>query len=320
MKLVSFTGNRAGVIIEDQILDLHAAAAIIDEVEPLPKTVLGLLKAGSAARSALSALVDRVRGETVLRARLQAAGALVGAAAAKLGAPLPDPPLILAAGMNYTDHLAEMNTPRPARPYAFIKAGSAIVGSGQDIELPPDHGGMVDWEAELAVVIGKPCHRVAVNDALDYVAGYIAANDVSARDWADAVMTPGGPLEPLEVVSRWGVNLLGKQYPTFCPLGPMLVTSDEIPDPNALDIACRVNGETMQRNNTANMLFSPAELISYFSQFHRLGPGDVLLTGTMGGVGIGRKPRKFLKPGDVVEVEISGLGVLRNGVSGQTAA
>jgi 2-keto-4-pentenoate hydratase/2-oxohepta-3-ene-1,7-dioic acid hydratase in catechol pathway len=319
MQLASFAGNRTGVVIKDEILDVVAAASIIDAFAVLPKTVLGILQAGPTALAKLSEAVDGIRREHALQARLRSAGALIQMGAAELTAPLPDPPLILAAGMNYTDHLAEMKTPRPAYPYAFVKAGSAVVGSEQDIELPPDHTAMVDWEAELALVIGKPCHRVSVSDALDYIAGYMAANDVSARDWADAVMTPDAPLEPLEVVSRWGVNLLGKQYPTFCPLGPVLVTSDEIADPNTLDIACRVNGETMQHNNTANMLFSPAELISYFSQFHRLGPGDVLLTGTMGGVGIGRSPRVFLKPGDIVEVEISGVGLLRNRVSGPTA-
>ncbi len=319
MKLVSFTDDRAGVLVEGQILDLDAASEVIDGLRTLPKTVLGILRAGSEGLTALSAVVEHIRSDGPLQASLRAAGALVDPVQAKLGAPLSNPPLILAAGMNYTDHLEEMKTPRPTRPYAFVKAASALVGSGQDIVIPADHGDMVDWEAELALVIGKPCHRVTVDEALDYVAGYTAANDVSARNWADEIMTPSRAMAPLEVVSQWGVNLLGKQYPTFCPLGPVLVTADEIADPNALDIACRVNGETMQQNNTANMLFSSAELISYLSQFYKLGPGDVILTGTMGGVGAGRNPRIFLKPGDLVEVEISGIGVLRNNVSGPLA-
>lgn len=315
MKLASFTGNRAGVVIEDHILDLQAAAELIFELRPMPDTVLGVIQGGQLTLAALSAVVGRAASDQSLQARLKAAGALVDAATAKLGPPLPNPPLMIAAAMNYTDHLEEMKTPKPPRPQAFIKAGSTIVGGGQEIVLPPDHGDMVDWEAELALVIGKRCHRVGVEEALEYVVAYTAANDISARNWADAVMNAEPGSHPLQVVTNWGVNVLGKQYPTFCPLGPILVTSDEIPDPNDLDILCRVNGATMQHNNTANMVFSSAELVSYLSHFHDLHPGDVILTGTMGGVGIGRQPRVFLKPGDVVEVEISHIGVLRNPVS-----
>ena len=168
---------------------------------------------------------------------------------------------------------------------------------------------MVDWEAELAVVIGKTCHKVTADKALDHVFGYTAANDLSARDWVQQTFDSK---THMDAINSWCINLLGKQFPTFCPLGPGLVTKSEIQDPTALQIKCRVNGEVMQSSHTSKMLFSVAQVISYVSKFYSLNPGDVILTGTMSGVGYGRNPKIFLKSGDVVEVEIEKIGILRN--------
>ena len=171
---------------------------------------------------------------------------------------------------------------------------------------------MVDWEAELVVVIGKSCHNATPDTALDYVFGYMAANDLSARDWVQQTFDSKSHMD---AINNWCINLLGKQFPTFCPLGPCLVTKSEITDPTALKIECRVNGKIMQSSHTSKMLFSVAQVISYVSKFYALNPGDAILTGTMAGVGYGRSPKIFLKSGDIIEVEIEKIGILRNIVS-----
>lgn len=311
MRLVSFENGSAGIQIGDQLLDISVLAEVDEDVALCPTTVQAVIEAGVTAVDALRQVSSRVHSDATLRESLIKVGALCAATDRRLGSPLPVPGMILAAGMNYCDHLDEMDGDRPEYPYAFVKASSSVIGSGAEVHLPNGRDTMVDWEAELAVVIGKPCHRVEPCDALEYVFGYMAANDVSARDWVAEVFSEPGVMEP---INRWGRNLLGKQFPTFCPLGPVLVTSDEIPDPGVLEIQCRVNGVTMQHSNTRSMIFSPAKLISYFSQYYRLMPGDVLLTGTMAGVGFGRTPPLFLKSGDRMEVEISGIGVLENPV------
>lgn len=216
---------------------------------------------------------------------------------ARVLAPLA-PPNILCIGLNYRRHADESNMAYPERPILFIKPTTTVVGPGDAIVLPAISE-EVDYECELALVIGKAARDVSEADALDYVLGYTAANDVSARDWQ------------LRLDRQWA---RGKSFDTFCPLGPALVTKEDLPDPDALRIRMRVSGETLQDSNTADLIFGTRYLISYLSQGMTLAPGTVILTGTPEGVGMGRTPARWLKPGDVCEVEIDGIGTLRNPV------
>jgi len=208
------------------------------------------------------------------------------------------PGKVVAIGLNYLDHIRESGLEPPQKPLVFAKFPTSVIATGDDIRLPLDLTERVDWEVELAAVIGKRAHNVPVEDALDHVYGYTVANDVSARDlqFSDG---------------QW---VRAKSLDTFCPLGPVLVTADEIPDPQALRLVCRVNGEVVQDATTDLMVFGVAELISFCSHSFTLEPGDVLLTGTPWGCGEFMDPRRSLAPGDVVECEIGGIGVLRNPV------
>ena len=223
----------------------------------------------------------------------------------KLLAPLV-PTDVLCIGLNYRKHAAEGNQAIPEYPVLFMKTTSALQNPGDPIILPRLlRSDAVDYECELAVVIGRDCHNVKKADALDYVLGYTCANDVSARDWQ---MQKGG--------SQW---CRGKTFATFAPLGPCLVTADEIPDPNALGIKTILNGDVMQDWNTDDMIFDVPTLIEFLSGSTLLAAGTVILTGTPHGVGAARKPPVFLQDGDEVEVEIEGIGTLANPVVAETS-
>ena len=219
---------------------------------------------------------------------------------AKLLAPL-EPRALLCIGLNYRQHAAETNAPLPQWPVLFFKNLAAVQNPGDPIELPRWlASAKVDYECELAVIIGRRCKNVSRADALDYVLGYTCANDVSARDW----QKEGGG-------SQW---CRGKSFDTFCPLGPVLVTPDEIPNPNALHISTKVNGETLQDSSTSDMIFDVPALIEFLSGSTTLLPGTVILTGTPSGVGMARTPPRWLQPGDTVTVEIEKIGALTNPV------
>ncbi|HLT48015.1 MAG TPA: fumarylacetoacetate hydrolase family protein [Rubricoccaceae bacterium] len=212
-----------------------------------------------------------------------------------------EPPAVWGVGLNYRTHAEEAGLPVPEHPVVFAKGVNAVVGPGAPILLPRAlHSDEVDYEGELAVVVGRACKNVTAAEALDYVLGYTCANDVSARDWQIA---RGG--------SQWS---RGKSFDTFCPLGPTLALRDAIPDPQALTLRTRLNGETVQETRTADMIFSVAEIVAFLSGSTTLLPGTVVLTGTPLGVGMARKPPRWLRPGDVVEVEIEGVGTLTNPV------
>lgn len=218
----------------------------------------------------------------------------------KLLAPL-QPVDILCIGLNYRKHAEEGGAAIPEHPVLFMKTSTCAQHPGDPIVLPTRlKSNKVDYECELAVVIGKTCHNVSKADALDYVLGYTCANDVSARDWQK---NGGG--------GQW---CRGKTFATFCPLGPHLVTSDEIPNPNMLSIKTVLNGEVMQDWNTNDMIFDVPTLIEFLSGSTVLAPGTVILTGTPHGVGFARNPQVFLKNGDVVDIEIEGIGTLTNPV------
>jgi 2-keto-4-pentenoate hydratase/2-oxohepta-3-ene-1,7-dioic acid hydratase in catechol pathway len=204
----------------------------------------------------------------------------------------------IAIGLNYADHAAETGAPIPAEPIIFNKAPSCIVGPNDEIVIPRGSQ-KTDWEVELAIVIGRRASYVGANEAFDFVAGYCVCNDVSEREYQ---------------IERGGTWTKGKGCPTFGPLGPWLVTKDEIPDPQNLSMWLDVNGERVQKGSTKTMIFNVAKIVSYVSHFMILEPGDVITTGTPPGVGMGMKPPRYLKPGDVVSLGIEGLGEQRQNV------
>ena len=212
-----------------------------------------------------------------------------------------EPTAIYAIGLNYREHAAEMKSEIPEYPVVFTKSLTSVLDPESPIVLPRHlHSDQVDYECELAVVIGKTCKNVSAAKALDYVLGYTCANDVSARDWQKS---HGG--------GQW---VKGKSFDTFCPLGPILVTADRIPNPQILPLRTILNTEIRQESFTGDMIFTVAELIAFLSGSTTLKPGTVILTGTPPGVGVASEPQRFLKPGDEVAIEISGIGVLRNPV------
>ena len=297
MKLVTYESDkkwRAGITVDDNVVDatVAASAARIDFdakwisnrqiIQLNPNQRSELERAAQDIANAHSSERDVFPLET-----------------ARLGPPLPDPDKIICLGLNYKSHATETGIPLPEVPILFSKYRNTLTGPTSPILLP-GVSEEIDYEAELAVVIGKQCKNVPVESALDYVAGYMALNDVSARD----------------LQFRTGQWLSGKTSDTFAPCGPALVM-DEIHDPQNLKISACVNGETLQQSNTGNMIFSVAETIAYISQLMTLVPGDIISTGTPEGVGFTRKPPIFLRDGDIVEVEIEGVGKLRNPVSSQ---
>jgi 2-keto-4-pentenoate hydratase/2-oxohepta-3-ene-1,7-dioic acid hydratase in catechol pathway len=274
-------GPRAAVLHGDHYVELHATDS------SLPPSVRELLEAGPTALKAAGQAAQR---DKAVRHP---------AATARLLAPVPDPHKIVCLGLNYRDHAAESGSPIPKDPVLFSKYATALIGHGQNIVLPPVSQ-EVDYEAELVFVIGKRGRNVRADAAAEYVAGYTIGHDVSARDWQ---LKKDG--------KQW---MVGKTFDTFAPTGPVLVTADEVPDPQRLGIRLRLNGQTMQDSNTSQMIFNVGATLAYLAQVFTLEPGDLVFTGTPPGVGVARKPPVFLKGGDVVEVEIDGMGVLRNPV------
>jgi 2-keto-4-pentenoate hydratase/2-oxohepta-3-ene-1,7-dioic acid hydratase in catechol pathway len=220
-------------------------------------------------------------------------------------APVTRPGKIICLGLNYRDHAIESGAQIPTEPVVFAKFSNAVIGPNEPIRLPPDSE-EVDFEAELVFVIGRSGRNIPEADAMRYVAGYTCGHDVSARDYQ--IRRGGG---------QW---IIGKTFDTFAPMGPVLVTPEELPDPHRLRIQCRLNGQTMQDSNTGQMIFNIPQTIAYLSRVMTLEPGDVVFTGTPPGVGMARKPKVFLKDGDEVEIEVEGIGVLRNTVRAQPAS
>jgi len=216
----------------------------------------------------------------------------------RLGVPVAGIRQFFAIGLNYKDHVEESGLPTPTEPMLFNKALTSLAGPDDDVRLP--RGSVAsDWEVELAVFIGTQASNVDEANALDYVAGYAVANDLSERDWQS---------------KRGGQFVKGKSAPTFGPIGPYLVTTDEIPDPQRIDLRLDVNGTTRQNGTTAKMIFSVQEIVAHVSQVLTLLPGDVIVTGTPAGVGLGMKPPLFLKAGDVIDISSPQLGTQRQRV------
>jgi 2-keto-4-pentenoate hydratase/2-oxohepta-3-ene-1,7-dioic acid hydratase in catechol pathway len=218
-------------------------------------------------------------------------------ASVRLRAPIPTPRKLICVGLNYRDHAEETGSEIPNVPTIFNKFATAVIGPGDEIVLPKVSNAP-DYEAEFAFVIGKGGRRIAADSWKNHVFGYTIVNDVSARDYQRAT-------------TQW---LMGKTFDTFAPVGPWIVTADEIKDPHALDISMTINGEVLQSSNTSNLIFKIPDLISYLSSVFTLEPGDIVSTGTPAGVGVARKPQRFLRAGDECVVKIAGIGELRNPV------
>lgn len=283
MRLVTYERNdqrSTGVLTNNGIIDLPTASG-----GELPGEMIALLQLGDAS-------MTRAR-EVLAKAK---SGPTVSLREARLLAPVPKPGKIIGIGLNYADHAAEGGREQPKYPMVFTKAVSAVIGNGEAIRMPLVTS-MVDFEGELAVVIGKRAKDVSSRNALDYVAGYTICNDVSARDY-----------------QQRSSPTAGKSFDTFAPMGPVLMTRDEISDPHSLDIRTIVSGEEMQHSNTKHLIFNVNYLIDYLSHIFPLEPGDIISTGTPAGVGWFRNPSRFLKPGDTVRIELEKVGVLENPV------
>jgi 2-keto-4-pentenoate hydratase/2-oxohepta-3-ene-1,7-dioic acid hydratase in catechol pathway len=275
MKLATFDtgeGLRTGAVVGDGIVDLTVAG--------LPSRMIDLI-------------ADWPRAEAKARAAVDATGPQVKLSQVHLHAPVPDPQKILAIGLNYADHIAESGQAKPDKQIWFSKLPNAVNGPYDPIELPKASSA-IDYEAELVVVIGKRCRHVSKADAASVVFGYAAGNDVSVRDWQFHT-------------AQW---IVGKSFDTHAPIGPWIVTSDEIGDPHTLGIRALVNGALRQNSNTSNLVFNVYDQIAYLSEAMTLMPGDMIFTGTPGGVGMAMKPPSFLKDGDVVRIEIDRIGAL----------
>ena len=280
MKLVSFSA--AGGVIRP--------GSLLEE----PDLVIDLATAGYA-----DALAVITGGFTAGPTALPPGGAYPAypLSEVRLHAPLLNPPRIFAIGLNYRDHAKESGMAIPTTPVVFFKLPTAIVGPGDPIVLPVNST-QPDYEAEFAFVIGKGGYRIPASAWRDHVYGYTIVNDVSARDVQFAS-------------TQWS---LSKSFPTFCPLGPAIVTADEIPDPHSLAIGLAIDGEVLQSSNTSELIFKTPELIEYLSSITPLLPGDIVSTGTPYGVGLGRTPKRWLRPGETVTVTVEGLGSLTNPV------
>jgi acylpyruvate hydrolase len=275
MRLVSYDSG-AGVLIGEEIVPLAALGH-----DGGVRELLGALDAGGL----------RALGEQAAAAQERVALADV-----RLSAPVPDPEKIICIGLNYRDHAEESGQEIPKAPMWFAKFANSLRGSGEDIVLPAAHPDYVDYEAELALVIGSEAHEVSERDALAHIAGAMPFNDVSARD--------------LQIQNPLWTS--GKAIDSFAPCGPALVTMEEAGDLGALTLRARIDGETVQEGNTANLIFGPAELVAWLSRTITLRPGDIIATGTPAGVGAAKG--RFLKDGETVSVEIDGIGALSNPV------
>jgi 2-keto-4-pentenoate hydratase/2-oxohepta-3-ene-1,7-dioic acid hydratase in catechol pathway len=311
LRLLSFDSHgeqRLGELRDQVIIDLGRAHDLfLSEVtgthreKPVsfPQRMIDFLESGEELRSYTSDLADYVHGLLPKRSReLQQKRVLLKTTDVHILPPVPVPPKIICLGLNYRDHAEEARVPLPERPLLFSKPSTTIVGP-EDPVVYPKISTQVDYEVELAAIIGKRGKHIAESDAFDHIAGYTVFNDISARDiqFSD---------------KQW---FRGKSFDTFAPTGPSLAFREQVTDPHNLKMELRVNGEIRQRSTTANMIFKIPELVAFISNVMTLQPGDIIATGTPAGVGFYAKPEKrLLKPGDLMEAEIEGIGLLRNRV------
>ncbi len=303
-------GSHVGIRLErGAVADLSSLA--LAEGLPRLRDVRDVLALGSDWRDTVERLAARA-GE------MQAGGGILQLDELRVLAPLGTRSLILCSGGNFRQHRQEMADRSGARlssahlPRGFIKSCASVIGDGEAVRLPRSCPDMVDYEGEIAAVVGTACYEAEKGTGYDYVAGYTLLNDVSARDWVPAVR---GAATGREAIDAWEHNIMCKQFPTFCPIGPELVTSDEVGRPDELGFRTVVNGEIRQETSLADLEFDVGELVVYYSQHYALRPGDIVTTGTPGGVAVGMDSPRFLRSGDLVSVESPSLGKLSNAVT-----
>lgn len=287
MRLVTFLRSGTERLGALHTCDGRAGIVDLNQVDRrIPADMIGFLEGGRETRALAEKVLATIHKNDV-----------IDMSAIALKAPLPRPRKIIGIGLNYRDHAAETGLPIPDFPIVFAKYPNCVIGVGEAIVIPKLTQ-QVDYEGELGVVMGKRGRNISEEACMEYVAGYVIFNDVSARDYQNRT-------------SQW---TLGKTFDTFGPMGPALVTADEIPDPHNLRICTRIGNEVLQDSNTKNLIFSIPFLIACLSQIMTLEPGDLISTGTPAGVGSTRRPPRFLRPGDIVQIEIEALGVLSNPV------
>ncbi len=306
MKLITFTENgytRIGALEGEQVIDLHAAFIVKLQSQGkirakqiakayIPPEMTSFLQGGEESMDYAKQSVDyALNNESEVPL-------IFNRSQVKIEAPVLNPGKMICVGHNYREHILEMGRELPTHPVVFAKFANTVIGPEDDIPFYPISD-QLDYEAEFAFVVGKQARNVSEEDALDYVAGYTICNDVTYRDIQRRTL-------------QW---LQGKAVDGTAPMGPWLMTSDELTDPSGLDISLTVNGEERQRSNTGNLVFSVQRLVQFLSELMTLEPGDVILTGTPGGVGVARNPQTFLKDGDVVKIVVDKVGVLENKVS-----
>jgi 2-keto-4-pentenoate hydratase/2-oxohepta-3-ene-1,7-dioic acid hydratase in catechol pathway len=270
------------------VVDGHDMVDLSSAAPDLPREMIAFLEAGPDAMEAARAALG--------------AGARIAMADVKLEAPISRPPKFLAVGLNYADHVAESGMDTPEHPTIFNKQSTCVTGPTDPVHVPrASH--VLDYEGELGFVIGRRGRHVSRDDAADYIAGYLVVDDVTVRDWQFRTPT-------------W---TMGKSFDTHGPIGPWIVTTDELRDPHRLDLRTFVNGELRQESNTKQLIFDCFTLVEHFSTAFTLEPGDIIATGTPGGVGILNKPPQILKAGDVVRVEIEGIGEIENPIIDEPA-
>lgn len=297
MKLVSYgekRRERAGLVYGDKVLDISRAWEALNK-RRIPSNMVEVVE--GPWREELAIILENAE-ELVAQE-----GIAYEISEVRLGAPVPRPSKVVCLGANYRDHAGDLWLPIPEVPILFSKASSCIIGP-RDVVVIPEEDEKIDWEVELAVVIGKEGKRIPESEAFEHVAGYTVFNDVSARDIQTAA-------------KQWH---RGKSFDTFGPMGPWIVTLDEIDDPLSLEMRCLINGVERQHNNTSNHIFNVPQVIAFISRGMTLFPGDVIATGTPGGVGFAMDPPMFLKPGDEMVTEIEGIGQLRNKIVNEKGA
>ena len=308
----TYPTSRAAAVIGDEVLDLCHAFAYLGIAQWQPQDVGEILAAGDEGLTRARRAVDAVSIDAGgLKSDLRERGALTPYPETRLLAPLPRPKIVISCGNGYKAHALEMarnrgieNPKFPENPSGFIKNTNIVIGPGQAIILPAQCPDMVDYEAEFSIVIGRWARNVSEREAMDYIAGYTLINDVGARDWNDN----SGKAEP------WTFIRMGKNLPTFCPLGPVVATTDEVADPHVIRMTLTLNGEIMQDACTDDLIHTIPKHVSYFSRYYPLGPGDVISTGSPAGVGFARNPKVFMRDGDQVEITVPEVGTLRNPV------
>lgn len=296
--------GRSGALIGDEVLDFGMAGEVFALASWIPVDMVDIIATGPEGLDIVKKLVDRVTNATEAQKKsLRDIGALVPAKTTRLRAPVR-PGIVFSHGRAYGSHRAEMGSAQrnpDEKPGGFLKNISAVIGPGAPIYVPVQAPDMLDFEGEISVVFGKFTHNVKAKDALDHIMGVTIVNDVSARDWVKTMKTHGND-----------INRMGKQLPSFCPLGPCIATKDEIEDIMRMHVVSRLNGQVMQDSWTDDLIWNLPELIEYYSFWHPFRAGDVMTTGSPAGVGMGRKPPVFMKAGDTIAITVDGVGTLEN--------